>query len=111
MKNSPDFSETLAELDAGLLLSKLSQSLGTVALGVINHHKKGKVVLTLELEQIGETSQINLNHKISYIKPTLRGKSMEEDTTSTPVYANKNGHLTVSPETQFDMYSTQQEKA
>lgn len=43
---NPDIIETLQELDAGILSSKLSKIVGDVALGVIQHSKAGKVVLT-----------------------------------------------------------------
>ncbi len=67
MQKQADFTESVNEFDAGLLASKLSQVLGHVALGVIEHSKKGTVTLSLSLEQISESSQVNVKHKISYI--------------------------------------------
>ena len=109
MSKNPNFTETLEELDAGILVSKLSNALANTALGVIQHNKKGKVVLTIDIDRIGESSQINVSHKISYNQPTLRGKSMEEDTTVTPMHVNKNGHLSIAPDAQIDLFKQQTE--
>jgi len=111
MNTKPDFSSTLEELDAGVLLNKISRAAADVALGVVTHGKKGKVVITLDLDRIGESSQVNVSHKISYIKPTLRGKASEEDTTVTPMYINPHGHMSVSPDVQIDLFKTNEENA
>ena len=103
MKN-PDFIETLNELDAGIITSKLSRVVADVALGVVEHGKKGKIVLTLDLDRIGETAQLTVAHKINYVKPTFRGKATEEETTATPMYVNKNGYLSIAPDTQLDLF-------
>ncbi len=100
----PDITRPLEEFDAGYFHQKVSKALADVALGVIDHGKKGKVTITLDLEQIAETTQVNVSHKISYQKPTMRGKATEEDTTTTPMHVNPKGHLSVSPETQTDIF-------
>lgn len=111
-QQTPHFGQTLEELDAGVLLHKLSRAAADVALGVIEHGKKGKITLTLDFDRIGESSQVNVSHKISYQKPTRRGKATEEDTTVTPMHVNKHGHLSVAPDYQADIFNTKpQEKA
>lgn len=109
MTQTPNLSITLDELDAGILMSKLTKATADVALGVIQHNKKGKIILTLDLERIGESMQVNVSHKINYIKPTFRGKATEEDTTVTPMHVNKHGHLSIAPDTQLDIFKLQQE--
>jgi hypothetical protein len=108
---TPDFGVTLSELDAGILLSKLSKVTAQVALGVIEHNKKGQIVLTIDMTRIGESAQVNVKHKISYTRPTLRGDTSENDTTQTPMHVNKLGHLSVSPDTQLDIFKPQRENA
>jgi hypothetical protein len=108
---NPDFGATLQELDAGILLSKLSKAAAQVALGVIEHNKKGKIVLTIDMERIGESAQVKVNHTIHYTRPTLRGQSIEKDTTQTPMHVNKLGHLSVSPDMQMDIFKPQHENA
>lgn len=111
MSKTPNFTETLEELDAGLLLSKLSKITADVALSVIQHRQKGKVVLTLDIAQIAESAQVNVTHKINFIKPTKRGDATEKDTTVTPMHVNRQGHLTVAPENQADIFKQAQEQA
>lgn len=109
MAQNPNLSSALQELDAGILMSKLTRAAADVALGVIQHNKKGKIVLTLDLDRIGESAQVNVSHKVSYTKPTIRGKATEEDTTTTPMHVNKNGHLSIAPDNQLDIFKLQQE--
>lgn len=109
MGTEPNFINALEELDAGTFAGKLSRAIADVALGVIEHNKKGKVVLTLNMERIGESGQVTVDHKVAYVKPTLRGKSTEDDTTQTPMYVNKNGHLSVAPDMQTDMFKLQEQ--
>lgn len=109
MAQNPNLSNTLEELDAGILMSKLTRAAADVALGVIQHNKKGKVMLTLNLDRIGESAQVNVSHKVSYTKPTTRGQATEEDTTTTPMHVNQNGHLSIAPDNQLDIFNKQQE--
>lgn len=99
-----NFIETLEELDAGIFSSKISKALSEVALGVVEQGKKGKLVITLSMDRIGESSQLQVIHKLNYAKPTLRGSTSEEDTTNTPMHVNKNGSLSVVPESQADLF-------
>jgi len=64
MAQQPNFITTLDDLDAGIVTAKLSKILAEVALGVIEHSKQGKVVLTLDMKRIGE-SATNSNKKLS----------------------------------------------
>lgn len=38
---------------------------------------------------------MKIKHKLSYVRPTNRGKISEEDTTETPMYVNRGGRLTI----------------
>lgn len=88
----------LGELDAGIFEQKLATALSDVALGVLNHDKQGKVVLEFSLKKMdSDNPQVQIQHKLSYVKPTKRGKSSEEDTTATPMYVHKGGVLSVTP--------------
>lgn len=115
MSKSYDFTATLQELDAGVLNEKLSRAVTDAAQGVIYHgqgKKKGKVTLELTIDQINDSRQINVTHKISSSVPTPKGKVTEEDTTSTALYVGKDGALSIIPDNQLDFLTTQnQEKA
>ena len=52
MTNVPDF---LGELDAGVFINKIAGALNTAALGVLNNGSKGKVVLTFDIDRMGNS--------------------------------------------------------
>lgn len=53
----PDF---LGELDAGVFMNKIAAALKTTALGVLNNGTKGKVVLTFDIERMGNSVEESL---------------------------------------------------
>ncbi|WP_414430816.1 hypothetical protein ACMG4M_05150 [Alcanivorax sp. IL3] len=104
--NVEDF---ISELDGGVFVKKLGQALSDVATGTIDHgkgRKKGKLVLELDIQQIGESHQVQISHTLKVSRPTLRGKATEEDTTTTPMYVGKGGKMTIAPDAQMDFLKT-----
>jgi hypothetical protein len=104
--NVEDF---ISELDGGVFVEKLGQALSDVAAGTIDHgkgRKKGKVVLELDIQQIGESHQVQISHTLKVSRPTLRGKATEEDTTTTPMYVGRGGKMTIAPDAQMDFLKT-----
>ncbi|HGT8011042.1 TPA: hypothetical protein ACM5NT_004578, partial [Escherichia coli] len=87
-----DFS-LIGELDGGVFETKIGAVLSEVASGVMNTKTKGKVSLNLEIEPFDE-NRVKIKHKLSYVRPTNRGKISEEDTTETPMYVDRGGRLT-----------------
>ncbi|MEC6724372.1 hypothetical protein [Klebsiella pneumoniae] len=105
MTNVPDF---LGELDAGVFINKIAGALNTAALGVLNNGSKGKVVLTFDIDRMGnsiEEKRFMIKHKLQYITPTPRGKVSEEDTTETPMFVNRGGKLTILQEDQGNLFT------
>lgn len=69
MTNVPDF---LGELDAGVFMNKIAGALNTAALGVLNNGSKGKVVLTFDIDRMGnsiEEKRVMIKHKLQYVTP------------------------------------------
>lgn len=100
-----DFTETLADLDAGVFSEKLSRAVKDVAQGVVAHGdggKKGKVVIELSMSRIGESSQVAMTHKLKFDRPTKRGKLSEEDATDTALYFSPQLGLSIAPHAQTD---------
>ncbi len=91
------------QLDAGIFRDKVAKAFADVALGVAIHGKKGRVLLTFEFARVGESSQVELTHRVMFTKPTERGKVIEENTTSTPLHVGHGGALTVL-ETTGDLF-------
>ncbi|MGZ4954119.1 MAG: hypothetical protein ACXV8Q_03315 [Methylobacter sp.] len=102
----PQLDEILGELDAGIFVQKAQEALKLAALGTIQAKgKKGSVTIHLELDRIGETSSVTVKSTLKYTKPTSNGKLAEENTTSTPMYVDNLGYLTISPQTQEDLFN------
>jgi len=86
-----DTTEFLGSLNAGVFAQQVGRALSDVAAGVVDHGKKGKVVLTFELSQIGESNQVKVNHKLDFAQPTKRGTKREDTALDTPMYVTANG--------------------
>jgi hypothetical protein len=100
-ENNPG--ELFDQLDAGVFRQKVAKAFADVALGVAIHGKKGRVLLTFDFERIGESTQVEMIHKVHFSKPTEHGKTIEENTTSTPLHVGMGGALTVL-ETTGDLF-------
>jgi hypothetical protein len=103
--NNP--AELFDQLDAGVFRQKVAKAFADVALGVAIHGKKGRVLLTFDFERIGESTQVEMTHKVLFSKPTEHGKNIEENTTSTPLHVGVGGVLTVL-ETTGDLFHARQ---
>lgn len=99
-KTATNVEQVLADLDGGVFAQKIGRAMSDVALGTVLTGKAGKVTVTFDMKRIGESSQIEMAHKIAFIKPTDKGKSSEENTTHTPLHVAKGGKLTLFPEEQ-----------
>ncbi len=96
-ERSTDVQAFIGELDGGVFETKIGAVLSEVSSGVMNTKTKGKVSLNLEIEPFDE-NRVKIKHKLSYVRPTNRGKISEEDTTETPMYVNRGGRLTILQE-------------
>ncbi|HBM9592175.1 TPA: hypothetical protein L1B84_004541 [Escherichia coli] len=94
-ERSTDVQAFIGELDGGVFETKIGAVLSEVASGVMNTKTK----LNLEIEPFDE-NRVKIKHKLSYVRPTNRGKISEEDTTETPMYVNRGGRLTILQEDQ-----------
>lgn len=97
---STQVEQFFADLDGGVFEEKISRILSDVAGATVDYQAKGQVVITLDFKQIGNSDQVQIDHKISYKRPTKRGSASETDTTTTPMYVGSKGALTFFPEKQ-----------
>lgn len=107
IRKQTQLDELFEGLGAGVLQGQLERALSDVALGVVTHGdkgKKGKVVLTFDVARIGESTQVNVTHKLEYKQPTARGKRSEDVTGQTPFHVGRGGRLTLTPENQPGLY-------
>jgi hypothetical protein len=105
MSEKPTLYETLEELDAGIFANKVNEAMKMAAQGTVQHGKKGSITVHLEFDQIGDSSSVQIKHTLKYTKPTKNGKQSEENTTTTPMYVDNLGYLTISPQTQDDLFA------
>jgi len=99
--------DILGEFDAGIFNHKALETLKMVALGTVETGKKGKVVITLDFDRIGDSNSVQIHHSLNYTKPTKNGKISELNTTSTPMYVDNLGYLTISPKAQADLFQSE----
>lgn len=107
---SMDPQQFLADLDAGNFSNKLAEAIQHAAAGTRNTRRASQVVITFNFEAIGESNSLNVKHKLAFMQPTHRGKVAEEDTTSTQMYINSDGSVTVFPDTQTQLFSKDENK-
>lgn len=86
-----DTNEFINSLNAGVFAQQVGRALSDVAAGVVDFGKKGKVMITFDLSQIGESNQVKINHKLVYTAPTRRGSKREDTSLDTPMYVTENG--------------------
>lgn len=103
MSNKTNIAEVLGELNAGVFEQQINAAVSDVALGVVTHGKPGDVVIKLSIKQIGDSNQVAVTHKLSYVKPTTRGKISEETSADTPMHVGRGGELSLFPNTQTRM--------
>lgn len=92
-----DVPALIEDLDGGTFVRILSIALSQVAAAVTTHEKKGgEVTLKFGFEHIKGTSQVRLDHKLSFKKPTGSGKSMEETSGATVLHVGRYGALSLN---------------
>lgn len=104
--------EFICDLDGGVFEQKLGHILSEVAGAVVDHGEKGKsgqVQITLDIKRIGQSAQVEVKHKLAYNRPTMHGKSSEEEQLMTPMYVGVGGKLTFFPEGQDQLFTKQGE--
>jgi len=100
--------EFLEELNAGLFASQIGHALSQVGEGVVSNGKAGKIIITLDVSQIGETHQVKVKHKLAYKVPTKRGDRSENTSLDTAMHVGKGGKLTLFPEKVEQLFTREQ---
>lgn len=91
-----DVAEFFADLDGGIFERKLSIALSQVAAACTDHDKVGEVLIKLSFSQIPGTGQVRCEHTLKFVKPTLDGKSGEEEKRATVLHVGKYGALSLA---------------
>ena len=105
MPNPTNTAEFLDELNGGAFASQIGHALSEVAAGVVDHGKAGKLVITLDLAQVGQSSQVSIKHKLDYKVPTKRGTRSENTALDTPMFVGTGGKLSLFQEKHDQLFS------
>ncbi|MDH0745253.1 hypothetical protein N5D61_02705 [Pseudomonas sp. GD03842] len=108
MPTPTDTAEFFEELNGGAFASQIGHALSEVASGVVDHGKAGKLVITLDFSQIGETHQVKIKHKLDYKVPTKRGTRSENTSLDTPMYVGTGGKITLFQEKHDQLFTRDQ---
>lgn len=89
----------IADLGGGQFEEKLSKVLSLVAGAVMDHESGGEITVKFTVKPLSP-QQVMVQHDLKFVRPTLRGKQQETETTRTPMYVGEKGKLSFFPENQ-----------
>jgi hypothetical protein len=98
MSTPTDTTEFLNELNGGAFASQIGYAISEVAAGVVEFGKAGKLVVTLDFSQIGDSHMVKIKHKLDYKVPTKRGTRSENTALDTPMNVGTGGQVTLFAE-------------
>lgn len=102
-----DVADFITDLDGGVFDRKLSIALSQVAAAVVDNGRTGEVNVKLSFSRIEGTSQVACTHLLKFTKPTMDGKSGEEEKRVTVFHVGKFGRITLAPENQLSFLDRQ----
>lgn len=88
--------ELISDLDGGVFERILSIALSQVGAAVTTQEKKGEVNLKMKFEHIKGTSQVRMEHELSFKKPTGSGTSSEVTKGATVLHVGRFGSLSIT---------------
>ncbi|AXI83140.1 hypothetical protein FUT69_00635 [Xylella taiwanensis] len=94
----------IEHLDGGTLAVKGAKTLSDVAQSIHYTPKHGEVALIFKIKRIRDASHVMIDHTFKYVELKQRGKVIEEDTTSMPMYVGTRGTLTFILDTQQNLF-------
>lgn len=108
MPIATDTAEFLEELNGGAFASQIGHALSEVAAGVVDHGKAGKLVITLDFSQIGQSHQVKIKHKLAYKIPTKYGDLNENTCLETPMHVGSGGKISLFAEKHDQLFTREQ---
>ena len=108
MPTATDTTEFFEELNGGAFASQIGHAISEVASGVVDHGKVGKLTITLDFKQVGDSHQVNIKHKLDYKVPTKRGTRSENTSIETPMYVGTGGKVTLFQEKHDQMFTREE---
>ena len=100
-----DFSNTLAELDAGIFLKQTTKAIEQVTLSAIESQKVGEINIKLKIKPINDVGAVHVESSIATVEPRPKGRIRMDHVSVAPMFSNKSGNLGCAPETQEDLFN------
>lgn len=100
-----DVRNFIEDMDGGQFERKFALALSQVAAAVMDNEKAGNVKLDLKFKKIPGTGQVHIEHKLTYSRPTMDGKTSEEETRTTAFHVGRFGRLSLMPENQAEIFT------
>lgn len=108
MPTATDTTEFFEELNGGAFASQIGHAISEVAGGVVDHGKAGKLVITLDFSQVGDSHQVKIKHKLDYKVPTKRGTRSENTSLETPMHVGSGGKVTLFQEKHDQLFTREE---
>ena len=93
---STDVAEFITDLDGGQFDAMLSVALSRTAAAVVDQGRKGKVKIELNFEQIKQTHQVVIEHKLVFEAPSRLGSTSETVKGASVLHVGKGGKLSLA---------------
>lgn len=98
------FAEVLGEVDGGVMERIVSKAMCDMAASIMDQKRDGKIVLTMSMSHIKNTTQLNIKTSVKTQMPTMdEGERTEMVKRDTAMFVGKFGKLSVAPESQLDL--------
>lgn len=107
--SATNVSEFIGDLDGTNFERKLSAALSLVAAAAVDHKKSGEVNISFKFAHIPGSNQVLCEHVLKFTKPTLDGKSGEEEKRSTVLHVGRFGALSLAQPSLMGKPATQRD--
>jgi hypothetical protein len=94
---STNTAQFIEDLDGGQFEADLGKILTAVGIAACDHDGPGEITIKLKMKRIGQSNQVNINHRITYSAPTSRGQQSESTGGETAMYVSATQGMTFFP--------------
>ncbi len=99
-----DITQLIPELNGGQVEQMLNIAISDAALNTLEFDKVSEVSLSIKMSRIGDGNQVGAVCVVKYKVPTKRGSRSEDYATETPLFVAPGGKLSITPDTQIDIF-------
>lgn len=101
-KRCEDF---IRDMNGGDAFMQFCVAMAEAMAACVNERKPATVSWSMSLDPVKNARMVDIGNKIAYTRPTLRGKSSEEDNTEATAYVSARGVPSIMPYSQDDLFN------